>query len=114
MSAERLRLAAKALRGRAEAATTGPWSAHIDHDDDPTILSAVSERYVAQTAYDGLSNTTANSASDADYIVTMHPGVGLALADWLDDLADHGASALMPTERGAFVIADLILGGEDR
>lgn len=45
----------------------------------------------------------------ADFIKTMHPGVGLALADWLDDLADHDASDLMPMERGAYAVADCVL-----
>ncbi len=34
----------------------------------------------------------------------------LALADWLDDMADHNASESMPMERGAYVVADIILG----
>ena len=48
----------------------------------------------------------------AHYIAMMSPPVALALADWLDDLADHDPSPLMPTEAGAFKVADAVLGGE--
>ena len=115
MSAEKLREAAKALRERAEAATGDEWEHFPDGlvwrtDDvpgDPTCAAAQVE--------------------DAAYIATMHPGVGLALADWLDDVAagwvwdedgeggvwDDGMPMALSQSLDwhAARIADLILGG---
>ena len=57
----------------------------------------------------------------ADYIAAMHPGVALALADWLDDEAgfidaikahaDGDPSVLAPH---ALAVADAVLGSEQR
>jgi hypothetical protein len=52
--------------------------------------------------------------TDARYVATMHPGVGLALADWLDDDAEMCESltlANLGPDEAALRIADLILGG---
>lgn len=58
------------------------------------------------------------STNDADFIATMHPGVGLALADWLDwtfdqghegDADDSGCSECAP----ALAVARLINGGAE-
>ena len=99
MSADRLREAARVLRERAETVIAR-------RDDNPGRAIDIFVHY-----YECRSTYSDALARDAAYIATMHPGVGLALADWLDDLADHGASDLMPMERGAFAVADLILGG---
>ena len=58
---------------------------------------------------------------DATYIASMHPGVGLALADWLDaqhrHVARHECEARCEYPDGcdqtriAYRLADLILGG---
>jgi hypothetical protein len=56
--------------------------------------------------------------NDAPYIATMHPGVGLALADWLQYQAfwhesrDAYGYADTPDSATARGIADLILGGK--
>lgn len=77
-----------ALEGLARAATPGPWFAdgQVDDMDDPTVTSKAFppdddgyHRYVAQTAYDGLSGTTGNSDADAAYIAAMDPPTTLAL-----------------------------------
>src|SRR5690606_35131009 len=125
VSADRRREAAKVLLERAEAATQGPWEAtdSFGHDAgrayvvpcDPEIPTYVS------------AGGSPDEDRDAEYIATMHPGVGLALADWLDTVgADewaHGPSCLTPCDecdddpyaphaRRALAIADLILGGK--
>ncbi|MFK5691322.1 hypothetical protein ACI3EY_16815 [Ornithinimicrobium sp. LYQ92] len=89
-SARRLRDAAKVLRKGAEKATCGPWR----------VVGALVGSPIGDVTYYA-------DDSDAVYIATMHPGVGLALADWLDDeyMQQNG-----PTEH-AITIADLILGG---
>lgn len=65
-AAEEIRRAAETLRERAEAVAFGtedPWYG----DPDTVSLGA--------------------PAVDAAYIATLHPGVGLAVADWLDHQA---------------------------
>ena len=60
------------LRERAEAATLGPWEA--SGQDIERYFSHIGEWGTVATAED----------RSAAYIATMHPGVGLALADWLE------------------------------
>lgn len=74
MSAAELRRAAEALRGRADNATSGPWEGRHG--------SVTSELFVIAEA------RSFKPHSDMAYIATMHPGVGLALADWLDERAE--------------------------
>ena len=98
MSADKLREAAKVLRERAEAATPGPWVQNGNNGIHTRVGACV-----ATTA----QHNDGRRKADAVYLHTMHPGVGLALADWLDDdfMHQHG-----PTEH-AIALADLILGG---
>lgn len=129
MSADRLREAAKVLRERAQNTPAGPWffseGTHGDPSGGPTYVSVVSKdsgHPVCMGNYDG------HDGHAAVYIATMHPGVGVALADWLDTagsdvwaygpmckcddgchLCDH--VGWMPHARRALRVADLILGG---
>ena len=106
MTADRLRQAARVLRERAEAATPGPWLTH-DEDGDPYIAPPATGALLI-TAHP-LEVARANAA----YIATMHPGVGLALADWLEaqaDLSERGYTQ-DPRYLAALALADLILGG---
>jgi hypothetical protein len=77
MSAELLRQAATILRERAEAATRPeamhPWG-------DKSIPALPPEAHPAEV--EGYLGGTWGT-----YYATMHPGVGLALAKWLDDIA---------------------------
>ena len=98
---ETLREAAKTLRERAEAATPGPWDFSIS-EDRAWALTAAGEAIVSRSAVD----------EDATLIATLHPGVALALADWLDDVADSYAIA----KHGfwsvrALRVAEAVLGG---
>lgn len=87
MSAQRLRDAARVLRERGEMATPGPWRASVldgvEHDDGssgyrggiyPGTMSGPPPIFV----------TNCIDKRDADFIAAMHPGVALALADWLE------------------------------
>lgn len=124
MSAARLREAAKVLRERAEAATPGPWVTH------PVGARADVRGLPENTSHDYRGNAVATAgdsefgacpAKDAHYIATMHPGVGLALADWLEAQGTHVGSYYCETQceldgcdetKTALRLADLILGGE--
>lgn len=91
MSADRLREAARVLRDHIEGLTTD----HARWDD----AFPVSRVYADKSTYERL---------------IVHPGVGLALADWLDKAAqewdiwgEHDRNIDKP-----LVLADLILGAE--
>lgn len=106
MTAERLREAARVLRERLD--RLEPW------EGDEDTRGWVDEYGGIGTSY------------DMQYIATVHPGVGLALADWLDaagaDEWAHGPHCLTPCiecdddpraphVRAALAVADQILGG---
>jgi len=117
MSTDRLRQAANVLRERAEKATPGPWREEYSGKTGPVVLDVESHN-----ALDHVAKCCHYRAGfDAAYIATVHPGVGLALADMLDTVAHHvgtfdceahcepdGCSTVRESDR----IADLILGGE--
>ncbi|MFD3520464.1 hypothetical protein [Streptomyces sp. NPDC058653] len=82
---QELRTAAAKLRALATAATPGPWAQAGIGDFGWGV--------------DGPSAETPDSdqgRADASFIATMHPGVGAAIADWLDcwvgiDFSEHAA-----------------------
>ena len=103
---ETLREAAKVLRERAGAATPGPWEAaqdHLTHSVGADVRSVPSGGYAAADCcgYQGASTN-----EDAAYIATMHPGVALALADWLDETARW-----VPIMEEPLAVAEAVLGG---
>ena len=85
MSAETLRKAAAILRERAAESEPGPWDGELDGYSSS----------VWREEADGQPIPIAHRASEreATYIATMHPGVGLALADVLDASAGVWAAA---------------------
>lgn len=95
MSAQRLRDAAKVLRERAE--KCDPWQGDDDH-------GSWADEY----------RTDEGNGTDAALIQIMHPGVALALADWLDVEADEQETLGGATGAGAMGhrVADLILGDQ--
>ena len=121
VSADTLRRAAALLRERASVTVEGPWVAerfywkfespampdgwwwHISDGAGDVALS--SERDDAEP------DTAKNRV---EYIATMHPGVGLALADWLDDELSNleGLGVTWGANHPAVVLARLILGEE--
>ena len=128
MSAAELRKAAETLRERAENASTG---------DGPTLsrewmhdLTYMSRRYEVTAKDEGSIIASNLDRWTAEFIATMHPGVGLALADWLDtagaDLWAYGPlcecgsgcndcddSLWEPHVRRALAVARLINGGAE-
>lgn len=70
-AAEELRAAAGKIRAAAEAASPDSWESDCGMVTDP----------------DGYRVADARDSDDAAYIATMHPGVGAALADWLESTA---------------------------
>jgi hypothetical protein len=92
MSAARLREAAKWIRLYVDKLTT-------DTDRWDEAFPSGMGLYADTSSYERL---------------IVHPGVGLALADWLDDTAERWPWGVRITpERGhALAVADLILGGK--
>lgn len=81
-----LRRAAKLMREHAEAATQGPWAAWVMGSEGYLILrkdGTLAQRGKSRVARVGLKDWDSDKA-DAEYIAGMHPGVALAVADWLD------------------------------
>lgn len=104
MSAERLREAARVLReGAAILDDKGPWSWHVTGDRKWAVVTRDDGEWMAQVDDD----------DRAVYIATMHPGVGLALADLLDMEAWRNEQDFDFVDlTHSYAIADLILGGE--
>ena len=87
--AEELRQAAKLMREQAQAATPGPWSAFAECHETP----------------------------DAKYIAGMHPGVALAVADWLETEARMVERRSLSVEGHTFhalKVARAFLGTKER
>jgi hypothetical protein len=107
VSAAELRKAAETLRERAEKATPGPWRQEYSKASGDCVIDAESHNCL-----DSVARTTHfRSGLDAAYIATMHPGVGLALAEWLDQCADRLDRGHHAGSRHSHTIACLINGG---
>jgi hypothetical protein len=93
-AADQLRQAAATLRERAGAATPGPWGSwgqHIVKDTGRhTCGTGPDGHFGAHEPGCGLDDLGQTATEDAAYIATVHPAVGLALADWLDATARTG------------------------
>lgn len=84
-----LREAARLLRERAEAATKGPWT--VQHAGDSMSFVVWSESPDIEWRYQREVMTVHSPDpewADCTYIASMHPLVGLALADLLDGYAN--------------------------
>ena len=98
MSADLLRRAATVLRERAGRATAGPWAITFGtvRGDEQYPIAPMSRR------------------SDSEFIATMDPIVGLALADWLDRAAwaedMSGYKPQVPHKDHALTVARAVLG----
>lgn len=111
MSTDRVREAAKVLRERAEAATPGPWEIQ---QGTPTMGGGTwTLRTAGQPGIRLGVHEYQHGPGNADYIATVHPGVGLALADWLTYeaavLEDEGTT--LGDVYPCMALANLILGG---
>lgn len=112
--AQLLRAAAEKLRALANEANhraAGPWIVHeaygflrVDNDRDKS-----KEAWTMKTGAD----LAEENRPTAEYIALLHPGVGLALARWLDSLTgvevgEHGPMA--EEYQHALAVARTLLG----
>lgn len=108
MSAAELRKAAETLRERASNASTGdgPTLSHEWFHD----LTYMSRRYEVAAKDEGTVIASNLDRWTAEFIATMHPGVGLALADWLDYMSDRAKARTGRNYLCAIKVARLING----
>lgn len=110
--ADELRAAAETLRSLTGDATDGPWTSEDPNrawgdDNDHRLIGGGKILATFNSDYNGPLN--------ALYAATMHPGVGTALAKWLDswvgiDFSEHAA---MPGDLAhALAVARAINGGQ--
>jgi hypothetical protein len=118
MSADELHKAAEVLRERATAATEGPWRVCAEGSEGSRIAPDSGDKR-ERTRFIGIMNgrVQPEDGRNARYAATMHPGVGLALADWLDQCAKGACCdgcmadpAADPLREQALRIARLING----
>jgi hypothetical protein len=125
MSADLLRQAATILRERAEAATPGPWRSttgiapNVLGPREPEDLGGGLASILRANL--PLINGQRRREANVAYSATMHPGVGLALADWLLVQSHHVASGQCEAHceypdgcdetASALAVARLIVGG---
>jgi hypothetical protein len=89
--ADTIRRAAKVMRGHAEAATKGPWRAVAGRWGDETFAAVVAPEGDPANAETWLMATGRGSIcqeADAKHAAFWHPGVAVAVADWLDRFGD--------------------------
>lgn len=93
--AAELRAAATKLRELAAQADDGPWETtwreqqyHLDGYRDGDLHPISEWTYAIATWEPKVETERAEcDTANADYMAAMHPGVGAALADWLDSTA---------------------------
>lgn len=94
--AAELRAAATKLRKLAGQADDGPWETtwrdqqyHLDGYRDGDLHPIAEWTYAIATWEPKVAEERADcDTASADYMAAMHPGVGAALADWLEAYAD--------------------------
>ncbi|MFD5938302.1 hypothetical protein [Streptomyces griseus] len=122
--ADQLRAAADLLREAAGHATPGPWRTHDTHlggvgghtatvlTDRPNLNDTELIAWLPTMSHE-LWDEARNAWRNAGWMALVHPGVGLALAAWLEswvgvDLSEHGP---MPEDaQHALAVARQLLG----
>lgn len=108
--ADTLRAAAERLRTLSTAASEGPWTMNQWGNIETAHCDEVAEVWPLNCGPD----------TNARFIAAMHPGVGTALAQWLDyhaGMSDRLAQLfdeppLTPDDHPALAVARAILGEE--
>ena len=104
---ETLRKAAALMRNRAARATPGPWGSSSKRTTPNTILTRITKQGVTVAE----ARNHGQGISDLNHLSHWHPAVALAVADWLDVVAETSS----PTRAGfdeALAVAREYLGAE--
>lgn len=118
-AADELRTAAATLRALATAASTdlygrdtSTWTSHHVNDRDARLYGPDRVRIIrgGSSGPHGRGVHPHLAPVHADYIAAVHPGVGLALADWLDSAAEDAEQ--IGADYRALAVARAINGGQ--
>ena len=115
-AAETLRRAASLMRKRAEAASTGPWKSWQegrDHRGGDSFIQSTDEPDNTDLYVTVGRNYHPKWSADQDYVASMHPGVGMAVAEWLETeahMADVRGNSVEGHTFGALKVARAYLG----
>lgn len=116
--ADQLRAAAEKLRSLITflGDNRGPWTVGTPPSGYPQSISNVGVPYCVADTHEDPSIPV---FTIAPYIATMHPGVGKALADWLENTAISLAASTHPDWQDcigadALAVARAVLGTPDR
>lgn len=91
------------MRSRAEAANEGPWAPETNHSGyHQDIWSELGAGRRFQLGGDFVP-------PDAEHIASWHPAVALAVADWLDSVADRDGTCRSVESEPALAVADAYL-----
>ena len=84
-----IREAARTIRTRAEAATHGPWFTTSESARYGGLVATPTNAYPEHNGYAGHLIGESMSAANRDHVAGWHPAVAVAVADWLDSIADR-------------------------
>lgn len=108
--AQELREAARLIRERAQAASAAPWCVRVLPARTTGTLHPSPAQYMVIA---GPVNVANAGEPDAPFIAAMHPGVALALADWLDRTAADDEFGEVTGFDEALAVARAYLGTEE-
>ncbi|MEH0442485.1 hypothetical protein QA811_02120 [Streptomyces sp. B21-102] len=123
--ADELRAAAAKIRDLTAEATGAPWATSWSEQQyevkSPSGIDPIAEwTYAIATWEPEASEQRAEcDTADADWIATMHPGVGTALARWLENTATSLTASTHPgwqdlIAADALAVARAVLGTPDQ
>lgn len=109
-----LREAAKLIRARAGNCSPWPWIIEVDVPSGRAELFDANHERMYSTRDDADLR-----AADAEHIRMWHPGVALAVADWLEAVEENFVQEQRDwvetsTERAALALAQLVLGESEQ
>lgn len=85
---EMLRRAAALMRERATKAPPGPWFVTDGAARYGGLVAAPTDVFPEDDGYAGHLIGESMSPANREYVASMHPPVALAVADWLDGVAE--------------------------
>jgi hypothetical protein len=109
--ADELRTAAQTLQHACSAAAPGPWTvAKVPPYTDPLLLSRYKETPDSEDVL--IVGTVDLEPEDRTVVQLLHPGVGAALADWLEWQARALEEGHIAAPDAALAVARQINGGQ--
>ena len=97
------------MRRRAEAATPGPWErdGHAIHADREEWDRGGGKQAIARMF---MPHRAPRMDANAEHIASWHPAVALAVADWLEQVAEDGPFLTAQVKDKAATVASAYMG----